>query len=68
MIGFALIATACRRSPEYNQPPIHWISESKYLALKRPGREAYHSLSCSDEVKMLGAIPPLPKYIFMAWY
>jgi hypothetical protein len=37
------------------------------LGIKRPEREADHSPS-SAEVKMRGAIPPLPQYAFMAWY
>jgi len=36
--------------------------------VKRPGREADHTYTPSAEVRMRGAIPPLPKYIFMTWY
>jgi len=35
--------------------------------LKRPEREADHSSPSSAEVKVLGAIPTLPPYVFMPW-
>jgi hypothetical protein len=37
------------------------------LGIKRPGREADHSPPCSAEVRMRGAIFPLPQYVYMAW-
>jgi len=43
--------------------PIKWIT-----GVKRPGREADHSPSSSAEVKMSGAILPLPPYLTIAWY
>jgi hypothetical protein len=33
------------------QPPIQWVLGALYLGVKRPGREADHSLPSSAEVK-----------------
>jgi hypothetical protein len=49
------------------QPTIQWVPGAISLGVKRPGREADNSPPSSAEVKMRGAIPPLPKYAFMAW-
>jgi hypothetical protein len=46
------------------QPPIQWVPETLSLGVKRPGREADHSPPTSADVKR-GAVPPLPKYVFM---
>jgi len=46
---------------EPTHPPTQWISGALTLGVKRPGREADHSLPSSAEVKrMRGDIPPLP--------
>jgi hypothetical protein len=37
------------------------------LGVKRQGREADHSPPPSAQVKMRGAIHPLPQYVFMSW-
>jgi hypothetical protein len=39
-----------------------------FPGVKRPRRDANHSLPSRAEVKICGAIPPLPPYVFMAWY
>jgi hypothetical protein len=39
-----------------------------FLGIKRPGREADHSLSLVPRLRMGRAIPPLPQYVFMAWF
>jgi hypothetical protein len=38
-----------------------------FLGVKRPGRETDHSLPSSVEVKIGGAVSPLPPHIFMTW-
>jgi hypothetical protein len=38
------------------------------LGVKRQGHEADRSPPSSAEVRMLGDIPPLPQYAFMAWF
>jgi len=38
-----------------------------FPGVKRPRRDANHSLPSRAEVKICGAIPPLPPYVFMAW-
>jgi hypothetical protein len=43
-----------------DRPPIQWIPGEISLRVKRPGREADHSLPSSAEVGNGGAIPPLP--------
>jgi hypothetical protein len=48
-------------------PPIQWVPRTLFPGLKRPGREADHSLPSSDEVKNIGAIRILPSYVFMVW-
>jgi hypothetical protein len=37
------------------------------LGVKQLSCEADHSPPSSTEIRMCGAIPPLPKYAFMAW-
>jgi hypothetical protein len=63
-----LFTTASRPALVLTQLPIQWVPEAPSLRAKRPGREADHSPPSSVEVKMHGAIPPLPPYGFMAWY
>jgi hypothetical protein len=50
-----LLSTASRPTVGPTQPPIQWVSE-----VRRPGPEADHSLPSSAEVKIGGAIPPVP--------
>jgi hypothetical protein len=51
----SLVSTASRPILGFTQPPIQQILETR-----KPGRAAEHSLPSDDEVKMCGAIPPLP--------
>jgi hypothetical protein len=46
-----LFTTASRRSLGSTQPPIQWIPGALSLGVKRPRREADHSLPSSAEVK-----------------
>jgi hypothetical protein len=55
-----LFSTASRAALGPNQPPIQRILVALSAEVKRPGREADHSLPSSAEVKKGGAIPPLP--------
>jgi hypothetical protein len=41
------------------QPRIHWVPRALSPVVKRPGREADHSVASSAEVKNIRAIPPL---------
>jgi hypothetical protein len=49
------------------QPPIQWVPGVLSLGVKRPAREADHSLHLVPMSRMSGAIPPLPQCAFMAW-
>jgi hypothetical protein len=48
------------------QPPIQWVPGAFSPAVKRPGREADHSLATSAEVKKTLVYTSTPPYIFMA--
>jgi hypothetical protein len=48
-------------------PLIQWVPGALSLVVKRPGRKTDHSPPSSAEVKMRGAIPPLPQYALMMW-
>jgi hypothetical protein len=61
-----LFTTATRTALGPTQPPIQWVTGALSLGVKRPGREADHSISCRGQ-RMSGAIPRLPQYVFMAW-
>jgi hypothetical protein len=66
--GFVLLflfITASRPAVGPTQPPMRWVPRALFLGIKRPGREADHSPSSDSEVKMCGAIPPLP--IMSSW-
>jgi hypothetical protein len=67
MLGIIILTAASRPALGPTQPPIHWVSEALSLGVKWPGSEADHSLPSSAEVKIPGAIPPFPQYVFMAW-
>jgi len=43
-------------------------TEGLFPEAKWAGREADQSPPSSVDVKTSGAIPPLPQYIFVAWY
>jgi len=42
-------------------------TRGSFPGFKAAVREADHSLTSSGEVRMHGAIPPLPQYVFVAW-
>jgi hypothetical protein len=46
-----LHSTTSRSALGHTQPPIHWVTGSLSLRVKRPGREADHSRPSSAEVK-----------------
>jgi hypothetical protein len=50
-LGIFLFTTASRTALEPTQPPIQWVPGALSLGVKRPGREADHSLPSSAEVK-----------------
>jgi hypothetical protein len=50
-LGIFLFTTALRMALEPTQPPIQWVLGDLSLGVKRPGREAGHSLPSSAEVK-----------------
>jgi hypothetical protein len=52
---------------EQTQPPIQSIPGALSLGVKRPGREAYHSLLSSAEVKNVWSYTSTLQYVFMAW-
>jgi hypothetical protein len=49
----------------YNLDDYKWKPEVLSPGEKRQGREADHSSPSSAEVENGGAIPPLPRYVFM---
>jgi hypothetical protein len=50
------------------QPPIQLVPGALSLGVKRPGCEADYSPPYSARKRTPGATPPLPQYVFMAWY
>jgi hypothetical protein len=50
-LGIFLLATASRTALGPIHPPIQWVTGALFLGVKRPGREADHSLPSSAEVK-----------------
>jgi hypothetical protein len=61
MMGIHLLCRAQTGSGT-TQPPIQWV-----LGVKRPGREASHSLPSRAEVKNAWDISSLPRYVSTAW-
>jgi hypothetical protein len=49
------------------QPPIQWVPGALSLGVKRPGREADHSLPSSAEIKDAWSYTSTPQYVFLAW-
>jgi hypothetical protein len=49
------------------QFPIQWVTRSLSLEVKRPVREADHSLPSSAEVKNAWSCTSTPQYAFIAW-
>jgi hypothetical protein len=65
-LGIFLFTTVSRPALEPTQPPIQWVPGALSLGVKLPEREADHSHPHSAEIKMRGAIPPLPNT--PSWY
>jgi hypothetical protein len=59
-LGIFHLITASRPALGPPQPPIQWVPGPLSLGVKRPEREANHSPPSSAEIKLRGAIPPLP--------
>jgi hypothetical protein len=55
-----------RRALGSTQPPIQWVPEALSPGVKRPGREADHSLPASAEVKKMRIYTSTPPDAFMA--
>jgi hypothetical protein len=53
------------RGPASLLPNGYWGDFS--TEVKRPGREADHSPHQVPRLRVLGAIPPFPQYLFMEW-
>jgi hypothetical protein len=53
-------STASRPALGSAQPPVQWVTGALFLGVKRLGREADYSPPSIAEVKMCGAISPLP--------
>jgi hypothetical protein len=66
-LGIFLFTTASRAALGPTQLPIQWAPGALSLGVKRPGREADHSLPSSAEVKEWG-YTSIPQYALMAWY
>jgi hypothetical protein len=64
---FFFFTTASRTVLGPNQSPIQWVPGSLSLGVKRPGREADHSLPSSADVKNAWSYTSTPQYVFMAW-
>jgi hypothetical protein len=60
------VTTAFRPALGPTQLPIQWVPGALSFWVKWPGREADHTTPSSAAVRMRGAIPPLPRYAFMA--
>jgi hypothetical protein len=59
-MGIFLFTTAFRPALGPTQSPIQWVTGTLSLGVKRQEREADHSLPSSAEIKIHGAILPLP--------
>jgi hypothetical protein len=62
-LGIFLFTTVSRKALGPTQPPIQWVPG----ALSRGVKLTTH-LHLVPRSRMRGAIPPLPLYVFMAWY
>jgi hypothetical protein len=61
-----LFFKSCRPALGSTQPPIQLVTAALSPEIKRPGREADHSLSTSAEVKKMWIYKSTPPYAFMA--
>jgi hypothetical protein len=50
------------------QPPIQWLPGALSLGVSGRGVKLTTHLHLAPSSGMRGAIPPLPQYVFMAWY
>jgi hypothetical protein len=66
-LGIFLFTTVSRTALRPTHPPVQWEPGALSLGVRLPGLEADPSPPSSAEVKVCGAIPPLPQYIFMVW-
>jgi len=64
-LGIFLFTTASRTAVEPTQPPIQWVLGALSLEVKRPGREADHSLV--PRSKNEWSYTSTPQYVFIAW-
>jgi hypothetical protein len=64
-LGIFVFTTASRQALGPTQPPIQWVPGVLTLGVKRPGREADHSLPSSAEVKNAWSCTSSPQYAFM---
>jgi hypothetical protein len=60
--------TASRPALSPIHPPIRWVTDDLFLEERIRGVELTTHLHLVPRLKMRGAIPPLPRYVFMAWY
>jgi hypothetical protein len=65
-LGILLFTTACGSALGPTQPPVQWAPGALSLRVKRPGREADHSLSSSAEVKNAWNYTSTPQYASIA--
>jgi hypothetical protein len=63
-----LFTTLSRPALGPTQPPIQCVPGAVSLRVKRPGREADHSLPSSAEVKNAWSYTSTLQYSFMVWY
>jgi hypothetical protein len=61
-----LLTTVSRPALGPTQLPIQWVPGAHSLGVKRPGREADHSLPFSAEIKNAWIYTSIPPYTFMA--
>jgi hypothetical protein len=66
-LGTSLFTTASRPALGPTQLPIQWVPGVLSLGVKRPRREADHSLPSSAEVKNAWSYTSTPQYVLMAW-
>jgi hypothetical protein len=64
-LGIFLFTTVSRLTLGPTHLPVQWVPGALSLGVKWPGREADH-LHLALMSRMHGAIPPLPRYVFMA--
>jgi hypothetical protein len=58
--GKVFFSITSEQALEPTQRPVQWVPRALSAGVKRPEREADHSLSSSDKVKNVLTIPPLP--------